>query len=132
MSVGLIIAIITNRLHTLMNNPFSEISLTITTVFGSALVANAMGLSGLIAVVIAGLYFGNVAMKKESDMSKEVRDVISNFWEIFAFFVNSSFSLPWSNNEHYRCWSKYHINHFSICNSVNRKGIIHISDSYLS
>ena len=89
MLVGLIIAIITNKLHTLMNNPFSEISLTITTVFGSALVANALGLSGLIAVATAGLYFGNVTMRKESSMSKEVRDTASNFWDIAAFFANS-------------------------------------------
>ncbi len=90
MSVGLIIAIITNKLHTLMNNPFSEISLTITTVFGSAIVANAMGLSGLIAVATAGIYFGNVTMKKESAMSSEVRDTVSNFWEVAAFFANSA------------------------------------------
>ena len=89
MLVGLIIAIITNKLHTLMNNPFSEISLTITTVFGSALVANAMGLSGLIAVATAGLYFGNVTMRKESAMSSEVRVTVSNFWDIAAFFANS-------------------------------------------
>jgi monovalent cation:H+ antiporter, CPA1 family len=72
-----------------MSNPFSEISLTITTVFGSAMVANAFGLSGLIAVATAGLYFGNVTMRKESSMSKEVRDTVSNFWDIAAFFANS-------------------------------------------
>ncbi|MDQ6866509.1 MAG: sodium:proton antiporter, partial [Thermoproteota archaeon] len=89
MSIGLIIAVITNKLHTLMNNPFSEISLTITTIFGSAIVANALGLSGLIAVATAGLYFGNVTMKKESAMSSEVRETVSNFWDIAAFFANS-------------------------------------------
>jgi monovalent cation:H+ antiporter, CPA1 family len=89
MSVGLIIAVVTDKLHSLMNNPFSEISLTVTTVFGSAMVANALGLSGLIAVATAGIYFGNVTMKKESSMSKEVRDTVSNFWEIAAFFANS-------------------------------------------
>jgi NhaP-type Na+/H+ or K+/H+ antiporter len=60
----LIIAIITNKLHALMNNPFSDISLTITTVFGTAIVANAMGLSGLMAVATAGIYFKDVTMKK--------------------------------------------------------------------
>lgn len=89
MSVGLIIAVVTDKLHSLMNNPFSEISLTVTTVFGSAMVANALGLSGLIAVATAGIYFGNVTMKKESSMSREVRDTVSNFWEIAAFFANS-------------------------------------------
>jgi NhaP-type Na+/H+ or K+/H+ antiporter len=47
-----------------MNNPFSDISLTITTVFGTAIVANAMGLSGLMAVATAGIYIGDVTMKK--------------------------------------------------------------------
>lgn len=89
MSVGLIIAVVTDKLHTLMNNPFSEISLTVTTVFGSAMVANALGLSGLIAVATAGIYFGNITMKKESSMSREVRDTVSNFWEIATFFANS-------------------------------------------
>jgi NhaP-type Na+/H+ or K+/H+ antiporter len=60
----LIIAIITNKLHALMNNPFSDISLTITTVFDTAIVANVMGLSGLMAVATAGIYFGDVTMKK--------------------------------------------------------------------
>lgn len=89
MTIGLIIAIATNRLHTLMNDPFSEISLTMTTVFGSALVANLLGLSGLIAVAVAGLYFGNVTMRKESSMSIGVRETVSNFWEMAAFFANS-------------------------------------------
>lgn len=88
-SIGLIIAVITNRLHTLMNNSFSEISLTIATVFGSAMVANSMGFSGLITVAAAGIYFGNVTMRKESAMSTEVRHTVSNFWEMGSFFANS-------------------------------------------
>lgn len=88
-SIGFIIAIVTDKLHSLMNNPFSEISLTITTVFGSSMVANALGFSGLIAVATAGLYFGNVTMRKESSLSNEVRGAVSNFWEIAAFFANS-------------------------------------------
>ena len=87
--IGLTIAIITNKIHSMMNNPFSEITLTITTVFGSAILANTLGLSGLIAVATAGLYFGNITMRKESSMSKEIRDTVSNFWDIAAFFANS-------------------------------------------
>ncbi len=54
-----------------------------------AIVANAMGLSGLMAVATAGIYFGNVTMKKESATSKEGRGTVSNFWEIASFFANS-------------------------------------------
>ena len=48
-------------------------------------IANALGLSGLIAVATADLYFGNVTMRKESSLSKKVQDTVSNFWDISAF-----------------------------------------------
>jgi NhaP-type Na+/H+ or K+/H+ antiporter len=50
-------------------------------------IANALGFSGLIAVATAYLYFGNVTMRKESSLSKEVRNTISNFWDISAFLL---------------------------------------------
>jgi CPA1 family monovalent cation:H+ antiporter len=87
--IGLTIAIITDKIHSLINNSFSEITLTITMVFGSAIVANTIGVSGLIAAATAGLYFGNITMRKESSMSKEVRTAVSNFWDIAAFFANA-------------------------------------------
>ena len=40
----------THRLHSLMNDPFSETALTIATVFGSVVLANSLGFSGLVAV----------------------------------------------------------------------------------
>ncbi len=87
--VGLLVAIAGNRLHTLMNDPFSETALTITGVFGSVILANSLGVSGLVAVAIVGLFFGNITMKKESTISKDVRNIVSNFWQIAAFFANS-------------------------------------------
>ena len=56
-AIGLGIAAATHRLHTLMNHPLSETSLTIATVFGSVVLANSLGVSGLAAVAVAGLYF---------------------------------------------------------------------------
>jgi NhaP-type Na+/H+ or K+/H+ antiporter len=63
-AIRLGIAPTTLRLHTLMNDPLSEISLTIATVFGSVAVANSLGVSALVAVAVAGLYFGKVTIKK--------------------------------------------------------------------
>jgi CPA1 family monovalent cation:H+ antiporter len=60
MAIGLAIATATHRLHTLTNDPLSETSPTIATVFGSVVLANSLGVSGLVAVAAAGLYFGNV------------------------------------------------------------------------
>jgi CPA1 family monovalent cation:H+ antiporter len=87
--VGLALAIATNKLHSLMNDPFSETALTIATVFGSVVLANALGVSGLVAVAIAGLYFGNITVKREAYMSLKVRTTVFNFWEIIAFLANS-------------------------------------------
>ena len=87
--IGLAIAAATHRLHPLMNDPFSETSLTIVTVFGSVVLANSLGVSGLMAVAVAGLYFGNVTVKKEVTMSKNVRAFAFTFWEMTAFFASS-------------------------------------------
>lgn len=73
-----------------MNDPLSETSLTIATVFGSVVLANTLGVSGLAAVAVAGLYFGNVTVKKEAIMSKNVRTFAFNFWEMIAFFASSA------------------------------------------
>ena len=88
--VGLAIAAATHRLHTLMNDPLSETSLTIVTVFGSVVLANSLGVSGLAAVAVAGLYFGNVTVKKEATMSKNVRTFAFNFWAMVAFLASSA------------------------------------------
>src|SRR2546427_7462603 len=88
--IGLAIAAATHRLHPLMNDPFSETSLTIVTVFGSVVLANSLGVSGLMAVAVAGLYFGNMTVKKEATMSKSVRTFAFNFWEMIAFLASSA------------------------------------------
>ena len=89
-AIGLGIAAATHRLHSLMNDPFSETALTIATVFGSVVLANSLGFSGLVAVAVAGLYFGNATVKKEADMSLKVRTAVFNFWEMAAFFATSA------------------------------------------
>lgn len=88
--IGLAIAAATHRLHALMNDPFSETALTVATVFGSVVAANSLGLSGLVAVAVAGLYFGNITVKQEAYMSLKVRTSVFNFWEMIAFFANSA------------------------------------------
>jgi Na+:H+ antiporter len=88
-AIGLAIAAATHRLHALMNDPFSETALTVATVFGSVTAANSLGFSGLVAVAVAGLYFGNRTVRQEAYMSLKTRLSVFNFWEIIAFFANS-------------------------------------------
>jgi len=91
--IGLAIAAASHRLHTLMNDPFSEIALTVATVFGATILSNSLGLSGLVAAATAGLYFGNVTIRKETDVSARVRTSAFSFWETIAFFSSSAIFL---------------------------------------
>src|SRR2546422_1157096 len=76
-------------LHKLMDEPFSETALSVAVLLGSVVVANAIGVSGLIAAAAAGLYFGNVTMKTRDLISEKTRIYTSHFWEMIAFFANS-------------------------------------------
>ena len=88
--IGLGMAAGAHRLHALMDDPFSETALTIAMVFGSMVISNAIGVSGLVAVAMAGLYFGNVTIRHETVISQKVRESAINFWEMAAFFANSA------------------------------------------
>jgi len=56
-------------------------------VYGSYALATAIGASGLIAVAVAGLYFGNFTMR--SAMEPSSKEAITTFWQIAAFLGNS-------------------------------------------
>jgi len=43
-----------------------------------------------VAVAVVGLYFGNVTVKEEAIMSKNVRTFAFNFWEMIAFLASST------------------------------------------
>jgi CPA1 family monovalent cation:H+ antiporter len=89
-AIGLAMAAGAHKLHTLMDDPFSETALTIAVVFGAVIVSNALGISGLVAVAVVGLYFGNVTIRHENVVSSKVREAAFNFWEMAAFFANSA------------------------------------------
>jgi CPA1 family monovalent cation:H+ antiporter len=73
-----------------MDDQFSEVALTVASVFGAVILSNALGVSGLVAVAIVGLYFGNVTIRHESVISHKVRESAFTFWEMAAFFANSA------------------------------------------
>src|SRR6266700_2412150 len=59
----------------------------ITIVYGSYTVATALGVSGLVAVAVAGLYYGNSVMK--TWVQPTTRRTVRSFWRIMAFIANS-------------------------------------------
>jgi CPA1 family monovalent cation:H+ antiporter len=69
--VGVVVSAIAEILYRLITEPLAETYFTIAVMFGSYAFAASLGVSGLVAVVIAGLYMGNRTMRVA--MSKETR-----------------------------------------------------------
>jgi len=86
-ALGGAIGFIASRITQEFNDHLLEIMLTTIVVFGSYLSAEWLHVSGVIAVVTAGLVMGSYGMQK--GMSATTRLAVNSFWEYAAFAVNS-------------------------------------------
>jgi CPA1 family monovalent cation:H+ antiporter len=87
LAVGLGVAGIGELLHRQITKPLPETSFTIFTMFGSYIIAESLGMSGLIAVPVAGLWLGNRTM--QTAMSEETRQTMTHVWEVITFLATS-------------------------------------------
>ena len=85
--VGLGIGFGAELLSSLIEDRIAECILTVSAVYGSFALATGIGASGIIAVAVTGLYFGNFTMR--SAMESATRHTIKMFWEVIAFLANS-------------------------------------------
>ena len=76
-----------SRIIRVVSDPMIEITLTTITAYGSFVVAEAIGGSGVISTVVAGMLCGNYAVR--SGMSPSTRVAAESFWEYVAFALNS-------------------------------------------
>jgi monovalent cation:H+ antiporter, CPA1 family len=86
-AIGFFVAYAAGRISAAVEDSLAGITLTIAAVYGSYVFATGLGLSGLIAVAVTGLYFGNVTMKATA--RQDARDSILTFWNVAAFVGNS-------------------------------------------
>jgi monovalent cation:H+ antiporter, CPA1 family len=86
-AVGLLVGFGSEVLSSLVDDSMSETIITVVCVYGSYSLATYLGVSGLIAVVVAGLYFGNLTM--QTTMVQKARGTVKSFWQIVAFVANS-------------------------------------------
>jgi CPA1 family monovalent cation:H+ antiporter len=84
--VGLVLGVIAIPLLARIDDHLVETTLTTVLAFGSYMVAEQLHVSGVLAVVIAGLIAGNIGRK---EMSPTTRIAVLNFWEYVAFLANS-------------------------------------------
>src|SRR5215216_7924235 len=84
--IGITLGIVFSRTIGRIDDPLVETTLTTVLAFGSYLVAEYFHVSGVLAVVAAGIVNGNAG---PTDMSATTRIVVFNFWEYAAFIANS-------------------------------------------
>lgn len=84
---GLFVSGVAELLYRLIHEPLAETYFTIAVMFGSYAFAEAFGVSGLVAVAIAGIYMGNRTMRLA--MQRQTRETMTRFWEVVTFGVTS-------------------------------------------
>jgi len=84
---GIALGYLAYRLHRLIDEPMLELLFTTILAYGSFLAAEALHMSGPVAVTAAGIVAGNVARGR--GMTPNVRRYVESFWEYAAFLVNS-------------------------------------------
>ncbi len=84
--VGAVCGAVFSQFINRIDEPLVEATLTTVIAFGSYLVAELLHVSGVLAVVVAGIVTGNVSSRA---MSATTRIVVLNFWDYAAFIANS-------------------------------------------
>ena len=82
-AVGAGISLLTRSL----DDPMIEITLTVLSAYGAFIVADLLGLSGVIACVVAGLICGTWGARGGVDAA--ARSAVNAFWSYAAFLLNS-------------------------------------------
>jgi CPA1 family monovalent cation:H+ antiporter len=82
-AVGLAVSLVTRTI----DDPTIEITLTVLTAYGAFIAAEWLGLSGVIACVVAGMVTGNWGAQR--GMSPATRVAVDAFWSYAAFLLNS-------------------------------------------
>ena len=84
--VGVVLGYLTHRLYTTIDDHLIEVGLSVVLAYGSYLVAERLEVSGVIAVVFAGLIIGNYG--RIFSMSPSTRLSLKHFWEVGSFLIN--------------------------------------------
>lgn len=84
--IGLILGLLISLAISIIDNSLIETTLTTVLAFGSYIIAEQFHVSGVLAVVAAGIVSGNLGPRR---MTPTTRVLVFNFWEYAAFLANS-------------------------------------------
>jgi len=85
-AVGIVSGLVANLIFSHIDDHLIEITLSTIVAYGAYLLAEQFHLSGVLAVVLAGMIIGN---RSSRNMSPTTRMMLINFWEYIAFLSNS-------------------------------------------
>lgn len=86
-AVGAILGYLSLPIFVRLNDPLSSLLLTVALALGTFQVGQFLGVSGAVAVVIAGLIFGNLGLSRSPSASDRI--TLLGFWEYAGFGVNT-------------------------------------------
>lgn len=85
--VGIALGYALSHVTRLLDDHLVETTLSTALAYGSYLLSDSIGASGIIAVVCAGLIFGSYG--RRSGLSKTSREFLDAFWSYLAFLANA-------------------------------------------
>lgn len=85
--IGLVLGYLSIPIFVRLNDPLSSLLLTVAVALGTFQVGQFLGVSGAVAVVMAGLIFGNVGLSRSTSASDRI--TLLSFWDYASFGVNT-------------------------------------------
>lgn len=85
--VGLVLGYLSIPVFARLDDPLSSLLLTVAVALGTFQVGQFLGVSGAVAVVVAGLIFGNLGLSRSNSASSRI--TLLSFWEYAGFSVNT-------------------------------------------
>ena len=86
-ALGFAAGAVASKLISRIDDAVIEITITVITAYGTFALAEQIGVSGVIATVVAGMHCGTYAWTES--MSRKTRLALDAFWEYIAFALNS-------------------------------------------
>ncbi|MBW4619726.1 MAG: sodium:proton antiporter [Cyanosarcina radialis HA8281-LM2] len=85
--VGLVLGYLSIPIFARLDDPLSSLLLTVAVALGTFQVGQFVGVSGAVAVVVAGLIFGNLGLSPTTSASSRI--ILLSFWEYASFAANT-------------------------------------------
>ncbi|MEH2377524.1 MAG: sodium:proton antiporter [Nostoc sp.] len=85
--VGLVLGYLSIPVFARLDDPLSSLLLTVAVALGTFQVGQFLSVSGAVAVVVAGLIFGNLGLSRNTSASSRI--TLLSFWEYASFTVNT-------------------------------------------